>query len=286
LDVYSPISLDVLDELLPCLNLNENSTVVDIGCGNGRFLCEILKRTGCKGVAIDNDPQALVLTQTTAKSTKVSEQITLKASVQDLGDQKFGLFFFSFFFSKIHFSQYLFSIDLVINIGASGAFGNVCNAMNGCAELILELRILHFLFLNFFKKHNQFINLLLISLLLLQRNGFVLFGDVFWARKPMQSYLDAFFGGDPSDILDYSSFIDAPDQLTPAWVRESSTRDWDRYEGLYRLGIVRHIQTHPNDVDIDYLKSRSARWYRSYLYHRGTLGFLLALFASSKVDQH
>jgi len=120
----------------------------------------------------------------------------------------------------------------------------------------------------------------------LQRNGFVLFGDVFWARKPMQSYLDAFFGGDPSEILDYSSFIDAPDQLTAAWVRESSTRDWDRYEGLYRLGIVRHIQTHPNDVDIDYLKSRSARWYRSYLYHRGTLGFLLALFASSKVDQH
>jgi cyclopropane fatty-acyl-phospholipid synthase-like methyltransferase len=90
LDYYAPISSDVLDELLPCLDLNEKALIVDIGCGAARLMIDIVKRTGCRAIGVDNDAAALDLALENVNGAGLADKIEFKNSIQDISEEKFG----------------------------------------------------------------------------------------------------------------------------------------------------------------------------------------------------
>lgn len=57
----SPTPNDIITLFLPHLNLGPNSFLVDLGCGDGRWLITATKLTKCKCLGIDVDDQRLEL---------------------------------------------------------------------------------------------------------------------------------------------------------------------------------------------------------------------------------
>ena len=51
--VYGEILKSEASKLIDLLGIGETSTVIDIGSGNARFLCEIMKQSGCNGIGVE-----------------------------------------------------------------------------------------------------------------------------------------------------------------------------------------------------------------------------------------
>ena len=51
--VYGEILKSEANKLIDLLDIGETSTVIDIGSGNARFLCEIMKQSGCNGIGVE-----------------------------------------------------------------------------------------------------------------------------------------------------------------------------------------------------------------------------------------
>ena len=54
--VMNPVDSAKLDHLLDMLNLQQNSSVVDVGCGKGEMLIRLVEKYQVKGVGIDKSP--------------------------------------------------------------------------------------------------------------------------------------------------------------------------------------------------------------------------------------
>ena len=59
----SPTDIGIIETFLPRLNLNSNSLLVDLGCGDGRWLIAANKHTQCKCLGIDVDEERLRIAQ-------------------------------------------------------------------------------------------------------------------------------------------------------------------------------------------------------------------------------
>ena len=55
MEYNSPISPSCIDNLLDELWLNEDSLVLDVGCGNGELIKRVIEKFNCRAVVIDND---------------------------------------------------------------------------------------------------------------------------------------------------------------------------------------------------------------------------------------
>jgi SAM-dependent methyltransferase len=109
--------------------------------------------------------------------------------------------------------------------------------------------------------------------------GHALWGEGFWRRAPDPDYLSA-IGSAEQDLGTHQDNVAAAQARgwSLVWSAVTSDADWDRYEGLYRLAMARHLAEHPDDSEADAFRERSERWYASYLrWGRDTLGFALYL---------
>jgi ubiquinone/menaquinone biosynthesis C-methylase UbiE len=70
---------EVLDYLSKETELNENKKVLDIGCGKGKLVCDIIKKYGCKVVGIDKKKSNI------KRAKKLAKREGLKAEFQ-VGD--------------------------------------------------------------------------------------------------------------------------------------------------------------------------------------------------------
>ena len=101
-----------------------------------------------------------------------------------------------------------------------------------------------------------------------------------WRREPDPEYLAA-IGGSKHELGTHLENVLAAQARgwIPVWSAVTSDADWDRYEGLYRLGMARYLAEHPDDPEASAFRERSEHWYASYLrWGRDTLGFALYLF--------
>lgn len=58
-DFNTPLSSDKADRLISLLDLRDNASVVDAGCGNGEFLIRVVEAWSCHGTGIDIDAAAI-----------------------------------------------------------------------------------------------------------------------------------------------------------------------------------------------------------------------------------
>lgn len=114
--------------------------------------------------------------------------------------------------------------------------------------------------------------------------GHALWGEGFWRRDPDPDYLAA-IGSATHDLATHHENATAARERgwTVVWSAVTSDSWWDHYEGLYRLGMARHLAEHPDDPEADAFRERSERWYDNYLrWGRETMGF--ALYLLERVD--
>ena len=109
--------------------------------------------------------------------------------------------------------------------------------------------------------------------------GHALWGEGFWRRDPDPAYLAAIGASQDELSTHHGNAALAREQgWSVAWSSVTSDACWDRYEGLYRLGMARFLAEHPDDPEASAFRERGERWYDSYLqWGRDTMGFALYL---------
>jgi SAM-dependent methyltransferase len=111
----------------------------------------------------------------------------------------------------------------------------------------------------------------------------LLVGEGFWRKDPDPDYL-AHIGAQADEMGSHWDNVETARarSLVPLWSLVSSDTAWDRYEGLYRLNMARHLARNPDDPEHDAFRRHSERWYTSYLrWGRETMGFALYLFGKA-----
>lgn len=109
--------------------------------------------------------------------------------------------------------------------------------------------------------------------------GHAVWGEGFWRRDPDPAYLAA-IGSSKHDLSTHYDNAAAAHERgwSVIWSVVTSDSCWDRYEGLYRVGMARYLAEHPDDPEAGAFRERSERWYGSYLrWGRETMGFALYL---------
>ena len=71
----SPTPNDIINLFLPHLNLGPNSLLVDLGCGDGRWLITASKLTNCKCLGIEVDDQRIELANQSIEQEGLAHQI-------------------------------------------------------------------------------------------------------------------------------------------------------------------------------------------------------------------
>lgn len=71
LDFFGPYSWPVVDQFVEHLDLRSSSRVLDVGCGAGRLLIEIVRRFGCVGLGVDLSPAFIDRAGATARAQEV-----------------------------------------------------------------------------------------------------------------------------------------------------------------------------------------------------------------------
>lgn len=68
-------------ELVPALlefgEVSSTDTVADLGCGDGRIVIEAAKRTGCRAIGVESDPELVARAQARAREAGVSDRIRI-----------------------------------------------------------------------------------------------------------------------------------------------------------------------------------------------------------------
>jgi SAM-dependent methyltransferase len=115
---------------------------------------------------------------------------------------------------------------------------------------------------------------------LTKKGGYLLLGEGFWRRPPDPEYLAAFGGRADEMTAHYENIATARSAgLNLVWSMVSTDTDWDRYEGLYRFAMHRHLTENPEDPEAESFSRRSEEWHDAYQrWGRSTMGFALYLF--------
>jgi cyclopropane fatty-acyl-phospholipid synthase-like methyltransferase len=75
---FSPSPDDMVEKVLLKLKPTAEDTMVDLGCGDARWLLQASKRFGCTCVGIELDESLVVKAQQSVVDEKLSELITIK----------------------------------------------------------------------------------------------------------------------------------------------------------------------------------------------------------------
>ncbi|MBZ0294045.1 MAG: class I SAM-dependent methyltransferase [Anaerolineae bacterium] len=112
----APMSLSRADDLIKALDLPPRSTVVDLGCGDGTFLCRLAAQTSIAAVGIDNDDTLI---------RQARKQWTNRISASEVkfidGD-------------AAHYFTEMAPVDAIICIGAEFIFGGYRELLEGAVQ--------------------------------------------------------------------------------------------------------------------------------------------------------
>ena len=73
----SPLDPTQVDHLVSLLPLQEAATVIDIGCGQGELLLQVLETYGCHGMGLDPDAYAIGSLQAAAQGRGLAQKLDL-----------------------------------------------------------------------------------------------------------------------------------------------------------------------------------------------------------------
>lgn len=76
--LYGEIRKSEAAHIMNILGIDEKSTVIDIGCGNARFLCALMKESGCKGIGVEPTYEYYVKAQARRKLKGLGDRLELK----------------------------------------------------------------------------------------------------------------------------------------------------------------------------------------------------------------
>jgi SAM-dependent methyltransferase len=87
---YYATTQDVVEEILKQAKVTKQDVVVDLGCGDGRFVITAAKKYGCKGVGYEIDPvwvkqaRELAEKEQVAKLVEIRDQDIFTADLKDV----------------------------------------------------------------------------------------------------------------------------------------------------------------------------------------------------------
>ncbi len=65
----------IVDEMVRLADVKASDVVYDLGCGDGRLVIAAVKKTGCRGVGIDIDPERIKESRANAKGASVEDRV-------------------------------------------------------------------------------------------------------------------------------------------------------------------------------------------------------------------
>ncbi len=114
----------------------------------------------------------------------------------------------------------------------------------------------------------------------LRPGGYLLMGELFWAKQPDPEYLEA--TGLPTDGMnDHWGNMQAgrDEGLTPLFACVSNRDEWDAFEGRILYNVELRAEAYPTEPGLqDNLQHRRAWWEAQQRWGRDTMGFGLYLF--------
>jgi len=81
LELAAPISPSphlIINTCLPLLDLNSDSFLIDLGCGDGRWMIAATERAGCRCLGIDVDPERLSAAQEAIQEKELQERVEVR----------------------------------------------------------------------------------------------------------------------------------------------------------------------------------------------------------------
>ncbi len=65
----------IVDEMVRLADVKASDVVYDLGCGDGRLVIAAVKKTGCRGVGIDIDPERIKESRANARASGVQDRV-------------------------------------------------------------------------------------------------------------------------------------------------------------------------------------------------------------------
>jgi len=65
----------IVDEMVRLADVKSDDVVYDLGCGDGRLVIAAVKKTGCRGVGIDIDPERIKESRVNARAAGVEDRV-------------------------------------------------------------------------------------------------------------------------------------------------------------------------------------------------------------------
>jgi SAM-dependent methyltransferase len=65
----------IVDEMVRLADVKASDVVYDLGCGDGRLVIAAVKKTGCRGVGIDIDPERIKESRANARDAGVEDRV-------------------------------------------------------------------------------------------------------------------------------------------------------------------------------------------------------------------
>ncbi|WP_449064883.1 SAM-dependent methyltransferase [Planomonospora algeriensis] len=226
LDFHAPLSAERADRLTAALAEAGPSTVLDLGCGWGRLLLRILEAVpGARGTGVDVHGPDLVRGRADAEARGLSDRVTFIEGPAD---------------------EHLAAADLVLNVGASQAFGDIPAALRALRPLVAP-------------------------------EGRLLFADGFWQRTPTDDELAAMWpGASAGDHTDLAGLVDqaAAAGFRPLHIETATRGEWERFESGYTRDVEEWLLANPVHPRAEAVRAEvdrhRSRWLRGY---RDVLGF-------------
>ncbi|MGV9596171.1 SAM-dependent methyltransferase [Streptosporangium sandarakinum] len=226
LDFNGPLSAERAGRLTTVLAAAEPSTVLDLGCGWGHLLLRVLEAVPkAHGVGVDIRGRDLERGRADAAARGLSDRVTF---VEGPAEEHLG------------------NADLVLNVGAYHALGDVPEALRTLRTLVAP-------------------------------GGRLLFGAEFWEHVPTEGELAGMWPG--TSVDDCTDLAGLVDRATAAGFRplriETATGDeWAEFESGFTAEVEEWLVANPDHPEAEATRAKvdqhRSYWLRGY---RGVMGF-------------
>jgi SAM-dependent methyltransferase len=226
LDFMGPLSARRADRLVTDLAATKPSTVSDLGCGWGELLLRIVAACpGATGVGVDTDGADLVRARDNAAARGLSDRVT---------------------FLHGPAAEHARAADVVLNVGAYQAFGDIPEALRALHDLV-------------------------------DPGGRLLFGAEYWEQPPTPARLaDMWPGTSADDCTDLAGLVDraVAAGFRPLRIETATRGEWEEFESGLAADAEEWLAANPDDPEADgvraELDARRRIWLRG---HRDVMGF-------------